>query len=213
MKDRPPGALDSLDSLHVIQALAAIGKAEARSGRREEARATLRQALELLGKLQPVPLAGRISVLTSIATAQAEMGDMAEAMKTIDGAPVSFDLQMAIDRVARALEEQGDREGARKFRRRQLLVAEEACRNPKPSLNQTTCLVLIAENRARLGERSRERGVREVNEQLERRLFDRQDPGRVRRRRRARWPASSLAEPWARRSALSVAEGNVAKPR
>jgi tetratricopeptide (TPR) repeat protein len=215
IKGRPPVPPDAAEAFLVPRSLSTIGRAQFRAGRLEEAHATLREARTLTVDIPATPENRKDLCLWSIASNQAEMGDTAEALQTIEKEPNDLMLALVRENIGKSLANQGDLEGAKNLWRRALLDAEEGLRNPKPLVPPDAYLSRIASIRARLGD------FKSANEAFEKMLNPASAAFRIAEIRSrsgdiagaTAW-ASALADPYLRATALSgVAEGAAAKPR
>jgi tetratricopeptide (TPR) repeat protein len=159
MGEGPYGPLDKIGATVVPRSLLTIGAAEFKAGRIEEARVTIRQALDWLVRHPELPLNTRDNLRLSLASAQAAMGDAAEAIKTQEGVSKTHEgLDKRIScvalyvNVASSLRRKGDQDGAREFFRRALREAEDGARDPKLSRMQNIFLARISTIRTNLGE-------------------------------------------------------------
>jgi RNA polymerase sigma factor (sigma-70 family) len=118
-----PHAIDQTDTPYV---LAVIGGYQGKAGHRGEARATLREALDLI-RHDP-RLSSR---LAQVAWGQAKAGDFAGALKTLESVDPQERIRSLIE-IAEGQDEAGDHEGARTTLRLALGEAERRPRTPEP---------------------------------------------------------------------------------
>ncbi len=128
----PPPAPAVIDMSCTPHVLCAIGESQGKAGRLDDARRTLREALDRVGELDP-----RYSMqLYEIASAQAGVGDILGAMKTLDA--VDADKRpILLSKVAAFQDKAGDHQGARDTFRVAIREAERCLRNP-PTPRETS---------------------------------------------------------------------------
>lgn len=126
--------------------LSVIGSYQAKAGQLEKARETFREALHLIARDPKLA-----KCLGQVAEAQAEAGDYAAALKTVEG----LDARQrpgVLSRAAENLDRSGDREGARTAARLALAEAERAGLGKLDARSKDDVLTETAFLRARLGE-------------------------------------------------------------
>ena len=122
----PTRFANGADPSGLVYVLGVIGGMQGKAGRKGEAAATIREALDLI-KQHP-EFASR---LPQIAGAQLAAGDEAGALKTMDGADPESRPAWLVD-LARQRAEAGDRDGARALLLRALHEAEGRLDRPAP---------------------------------------------------------------------------------
>lgn len=159
MGEGPAEFPGSLRAPAKVVALSALGRAQARAGQVEEARATFRQAVEWLGKHPELNEKQRDGGLVRIVIAQADLGDLDEAIKTTEMARMALVRSSAFMEVAHALEKKAwrasrvpDGKAVAGMLRRALREAEAGLQTPESPADADLLWNRIAIIRTKLGD-------------------------------------------------------------
>jgi RNA polymerase sigma factor (sigma-70 family) len=136
------GLFEAIDRTAKPYILSVIASHQARAGELHEARRTVREALALI-EAEPVLAAARSG---QVASAQASVGDLEGALKTIEGASLA-ERARCLTAFAELEERSGDREKARLTYRRALDAARALLEDPAPRVNPSDIAIRDAEGR------------------------------------------------------------------